>query len=103
MPDFVYLLIDFPALILIPVIALAALSLWSGSRTGWFATAVWLLYLLYELGMTFEILCAGKECLPRRELYTVYPILAFITLVAAVQIYVRHRDQKRLPPPTRPR
>ena len=103
MPNIVYLLIDYPALILIPVIVLAALSLWSGSRTGWVAAGAWLLYLLYELGMKFEVLCAGKECLPRGELYTVYPILAFITLVAAVQIYVRHRDQKRLPPATRPR
>lgn len=97
MPEFFYLLINYPALIVLPLGVLVALSVWSASRTAWAASVAWLLYLLYEFGMKFEILCTGTRCLPRGEMYVVYPLLAFITLVALVQVYVHWRDRQRPP------
>jgi hypothetical protein len=91
MTQIVYLLIDYPALILLPIIVLAALSQWSGSRTAWVVTGLWLLYLGYELGMKYEVLCT--DCIRRTEMYVVYPLLALATAVAAVQIYVHARRQ----------
>ncbi len=93
MPQFLYILIDYPALILAPIVVLAALSHWSGSRTAWVVTALWVLYLGYELGIKYEVLCS--ECIRRPEMYVVYPLLALATAVAAVQIYVHAR---RRPP-----
>jgi hypothetical protein len=89
MPQIVYLLIDYPALILVPIVVLAALSNRSGSRTAWAVTGLWVLYLGYELGMKYEVLCT--DCIRRSEMYVVYPLLALATAVAAVQIYVHAR------------
>jgi hypothetical protein len=97
MPQILYILIDFPVLILLPIIVLAALSQWSGSRTAWVVTGLWVLYLGYELGMKYEVLCT--DCIRRPEMYVVYPLLALATAVAAVQIYVHAR--RRLPGRTR--
>lgn len=91
MPQFLYLLIDYPVLILVPIVVLAALSHWSGSRTAWVVTALWVLYLGYELGIKYEVLCS--DCIRRTEMYVVYPLLALATAVAAVQIYVHARRQ----------
>ena len=92
MPEIVYVLIDYPALILLPIAVLAILAAWSGSRTAWLATAAWVLYFGYELGTKYRILC--NECIKRSEMYVVYPLLAMLTLVAAVQIYVHLRRDK---------
>jgi hypothetical protein len=89
MPQILYILIENPALIAVPILVLAALSLWSGSKTGWVVTALWVLYLAYELGIQHEVLC--DECVRRPEMYIVYPLLALATGVAAVQIYVNLR------------
>ncbi len=89
MPQILYILIDYPVLILLPIIVLAALSQWSGSRTAWVVTGLWVLYLGYELGMKYEVLCT--DCIRRPEMYVVYPLLALATAVAAVQIYVHAR------------
>ena len=89
MSQIVYILIDYPALILLPILVLAALSVWSRSRTAWAVTALWVLYLGYELGMHFEVLCT--DCVRRSEMYVVYPLLALATAAAAVQIYVHTR------------
>jgi len=89
MPQIVYILIDYPLLILLPIIVLAALSQWSGSRTAWVVSGLWVLYLGYELGMKYEVLCT--DCIRRTEMYVVYPLLALATAVAAVQIYVHAR------------
>jgi hypothetical protein len=95
MSQILYLLIDYPPLILVPILALAALSMWSGSRTAWVVTALWVLYFGYELGIQYELLCT--DCVRRSEMYVVYPLLALATAAAAVQIYVhlRHRRQAR--------
>jgi hypothetical protein len=94
MPDFLYLLIYYPALIAIPIIVFAALAVWSGSRTAWVATAAWILYLVYELGMYARLFCSEQGCMKRSELYFVYPLLAFLSVVALVQVYVRIRDRR---------
>jgi hypothetical protein len=93
MPEFFYLLVNYPALIAAPIILFAALALWSHARTAWGATVAWALYLVYELGMNAGVLCSGGECMKRSPLYVVYPLLAFLSLVALVQVYVRIRDK----------
>jgi hypothetical protein len=101
MPEFVYLLINYPALIAAPIIFFGALALWSRSRTAWVATAAWVLYLGYEIGMNAGVFCSGDGCIKRSELYIVYPVLTFVSLVALVQVYVHVRDKRRRArPPT---
>ena len=94
MPKYFYLLIDYPALIAAPIIFFAGLALWSQSRTAWVATAAWVLYLGYELGMNAQVLCSADECIKRTALYFAYPLLAFLSLVALVQVYVHIRDRR---------
>ena len=100
MPEFFYLLINYPALIAVPIVFFAALALWSHSRTAWVATVAWVVYLVYELGMKGGVFCSGDGCIKRTPLYVVYPMLAFLSLVALVQTYVHVRDRRhrqRLP------
>lgn len=92
MPEFFYLLINYPALIAAPIIFFAGLALWSHSRTAWVATAAWVVYLGYELGMNAGIFCSGDGCMKRSPLYFGYPLLAFLSAVALVQVYVHFRD-----------
>jgi hypothetical protein len=92
-PKFFYLLVDYPTLIFIPIILFAALALWSGSRTAWAATAAWMLYVVYELGMKAGEFCSGEACTKRTPLYVVYPLLAFLSMVALVMVYVQIRDK----------
>jgi hypothetical protein len=98
MSDLVYLLVNYPALIAIPVIVFATLAAWSRSRTAWVAAAVWLAYLAYESGISVRVFCSGQGCIRRSELYVVYPLLTFVSLVALVQVYVHVRDRRRRPP-----
>ena len=94
MPEFVYLLTDHPALIAAPIIVFAALAGWSRSRTAWVATGAWVVYLLYELGMNAGVFCNGDDCMKRTPLYVVYPLLAFLSLVALVKGYANVRDKR---------
>lgn len=89
MPEIFYILIEYPLLILLPILVLAALALRSGSRTAWLVTAMWVLYLGYEYGIKYEVLCS--DCIRRTEMYVIYPLLGLATGVAAVQIYVHLR------------
>lgn len=91
MPQIFYILIDFPGLIVLPIIVLMALAAWSGSRTAWIVAALWMLYLGYELGIKYEILCT--DCIRRTEMYVVYPLLGLATGVAVVQAYVHLRQR----------
>lgn len=97
MPVFVYLLIEHPALIVLPIVVFAAFALWSRSRTAWITTAAWVAYLAYELGMNAGVFCSGEGCVKRSELYVVYPLLTFVSLVALVQVFVHLRDSSRKP------
>ena len=94
MPEFFYLLVNYPALIAVPIVCFAALALWTRSRTVWVATAAWIVYLVYELGMHAGLFCSGDACEKRYPLYFAYPLLAFLSLVALVQAYVHIRDQR---------
>ena len=94
MPKFLYVLVDYPVLILVPIIVFAALALWSRSRTSWLAAIAWVLYLGYELGMDAGMLCSDEDCIKRTPLYFVYPLLALPSLVALTQVYVRIRDRR---------
>lgn len=91
-PKFLYLLVDHPLLIALPIVLFVALALWSRSTTAWIAAAAWNLYLIYELGMKAEEFCTGLECMKRTPLYGVYPLLALLSLLALVQAYVHIRD-----------
>ena len=92
MPEFIYLLVNHPALIAVPIVSFAVLALLSKSRTAWVAAAAWLIYLGYELGMSSGLLCSASACEKRTLLYVGYPILAFLSAVALVQVYVHFRD-----------
>ena len=94
MPEYLYLLVNHPSLIAAPIILFAALALWSRSRTAWLVTVAWVVYLGYELGMNAGVLCSGAACMKRSPLYVVYPLLAFLSLVALVQAYVHIRDKR---------
>ncbi|MBX3643548.1 MAG: hypothetical protein KF720_10820 [Rubrivivax sp.] len=94
-PDFVYVLVNNPLWIALPILLFAALALWSGSGTAWVAAVAWNLYLIYELGMKAEEFCSGNDCLKRTPLYVGYPVLALVSLMAVVQVYVHVRDKRR--------
>jgi hypothetical protein len=94
MPEFLYLLVDRPTLIAIPIAFFAALALWTRSRISWVAAAAWILYLIYELGMKAGEFCSGAECMKRSPLYIGYPLLALLSLVALVRGYVHIRDKR---------
>jgi hypothetical protein len=105
LPKVFYLLVDYPILIVVPIIVFAALALWSQSRAAWVATAAWDLYLIYELGMRGGEFCSGDACMKRSPLYFVYPLLTFLSVVALVKAYVHIRDKhyrNRLPKPRPP-
>jgi hypothetical protein len=93
LPEYFYLLVNYPTLIAIPIVLFAALALWSHSLTAWVATAAWNLYLIYELGMKAGEFCSGIDCAKRTPLYVVYPLLALLSLLALVQGYVHIRDR----------
>ena len=95
LPDFLYLLVNHPMLVIAPIVLFVALALWSRSNTAWLAAAAWNLYLIYELGMKAEEFCSGTACLKRTPLYAVYPLLAILSLVALVQVYVHLRDRRQ--------
>lgn len=94
LPEFLYLFVNQPLLIALPLLAFVLLALWSGSTTAWLCAAAWNLYLIYELGMKAEEFCSGSACLRRTPLYVVYPLLAILSLTALVQVYVHVRDRR---------
>ena len=94
LPDVLYVLVNNPLLIVVPIVLFAVLGLWSGSSSAWVAAVAWNLYLIYELGMKAEEFCSGVECMKRTPLYVVYPLLALWSLVALVQAYVHLRDKR---------
>ena len=93
-PELMYMLVNRPLLIVLPMLLFAVLALWSRSATAWAAALGWNLYLIYELGMKAEEFCSGTACLKRTPLYVAYPFLAILSLAALVQVYVRLRDRR---------
>ncbi|HVJ60195.1 MAG TPA: hypothetical protein VM528_06515 [Burkholderiaceae bacterium] len=80
----------YAALALLPCVALAAAAAWLQSRTAWLAAGFWGCYFFYELGM--QQYCSGS-CSDRLDLLIVFPLLALLTLLALVQLYVHKRDR----------
>lgn len=95
LPDFLYLFVDQPTLIALPIVVFATLAWWSRSSTAWLTAMAWNLYLIYELGMKAGEFCSGSACLKRTPLYLVYPLLAILSLTALVQAYVHIRDRRQ--------
>ena len=76
-------LIGQPWLAAIPGAALLSLWVWSRRRLVLAAAVAWLLYLPYEYGMKWRILCSG-ECNIRVDLLLLYPALVILSILAAV-------------------
>ena len=82
--------LHYAVLALLPALALAAAALWLQSRTAWVATALWVVYFIYELIVQWR---CGVSCGDRLDLVLIYPVLALVTLLALVQLYVHKRDR----------
>jgi hypothetical protein len=82
-------LVAQPLLAAVPAAIFFALYAASRTSLALIAAAAWLLYVPYEYGMTFRILCSG-ECNIRVDLLLIYPalvILSVIALVASVRVF----------------
>ena len=75
------ILIIAPWLALVPALLLAVVGKLRGRRLALWVAAVWVVYMLYELGMKYRILCGG-ECNIRIDLLVIYPLLLGLTAVA---------------------
>jgi len=76
-------LIDKPWLALIPAGLLLLLFTASRNRLALAAAGIWVLYCLYEYGMTYRLLCSG-ECNIRIDLLVFYPSLVLVALAGLV-------------------
>jgi len=76
-------LLDQPWLAAVP--GAVFLGLWTASRRRLVlvAAVAWLLYLPYEYGMKWRILCSG-ECNIRVDLLLLYPTLVLLSILAVV-------------------
>jgi hypothetical protein len=77
------LFIQSPLLALLPALLFLALYRLLRRRSALFAACAWLLYAVYELGMSKRWLCSG-ECNIRVDLLLIYPLLALTSIVAIV-------------------
>jgi hypothetical protein len=77
------ILIEWPALALVPAGLLFALALAARRRLVYGAACGWLAYAVYEYGMKWRWLCSG-ECNIRVDLLLLYPALLVLTGVALV-------------------
>lgn len=84
-------LIEWPLLALVPAAVFVVLGRLRRSRLANVTGVVWAIYALYELGMRTRVLCAG-ECNIRVDLLLIYPVLAALTVVAAIAL-VRARPE----------
>jgi glycerol-3-phosphate acyltransferase PlsY len=84
------LLVEYPFFALFPAVVFAGASLWWHSRTAWIAALLWAAYVAYEIVLGFY---CTHLCQDRLDLLVVYPLLGLVTMMAAVQLYVRHRDR----------
>ena len=76
--------IQSPWLALIPAaLFLVAYEMTKRGLAFW-TSMLWILYAVYEFGMKRRWLCSG-ECNIRVDLLLVYPVLALLSLVAAIQ------------------
>jgi hypothetical protein len=71
------LLIDHPALALLPVSVLVTLGLWSRSRWTLAAAALWVAYLGWEIAISED----RPDANIRIDLLVIYPLLVVMTVV----------------------
>jgi hypothetical protein len=76
-------LIDRPWLAAVPGVVFLWLGARAGRRLVLAAAVAWLLYVPYEYGMKWRILCSG-ECNIRVDLLLLYPGLVVLSILAAV-------------------
>ena len=76
-------LVDQPWLSAIPGAVLLALWAASRRRLVLVAAIAWLLYVPYEYGMKWRVLCSG-ECNIRVDLLVLYPALAVLALLGLI-------------------
>jgi hypothetical protein len=76
-------LIDRPWLAAVPGVVFLGLGARAGRRLALAAAVAWLLYVPYEYGMKWRILCSG-ECNIRVDLLLLYPGLVVLSILAAV-------------------
>jgi hypothetical protein len=74
-------LVDWPSLAALPALLLAGLSVATRRRAVLAVALGWLLYVPYELGMKYRLLCSG-ECNIRVDLLLLYPALTLASLWA---------------------
>jgi hypothetical protein len=87
-------LIDRPALALLPAVLLLILFAISKNRLALAAGSLWGLYCLYEYAMKYRVLCSG-ECNIRIDLFVIYPTLVLALLVgiaSGLHSIWRHHD-----------
>lgn len=76
-------MIDYPWVAALPGILFVALGTVCKSRIASTSGLVWLAYGAYEYGMKTRVLCSG-ECNIRVDLLLIYPLLAVLTVAAAI-------------------
>ena len=77
------LVVEQPWLALLPAAFLAVLACFTRSRVVWVVTSLWVVYSVYEFGVSIRLLCSG-ECNIRVDLLLFAPLLVLLTLVACV-------------------
>ena len=77
------ILIDQPWLAALPGAVLVARGAASRGRLVLVAAIAWLLYVPYEHGMKWRVLCSG-ECNIRVDLLALYPVLAVLALLGLI-------------------
>ena len=76
-------LIMAPWLALVPAVLLAVVGRARQARFATWMAVEWVVYMLYELGMKYRLLCGG-ECNIRIDLLLIYPVLLGTTVLALV-------------------
>jgi hypothetical protein len=83
--------VAFPWLALFPALIFAVLGYRSRRMLPWVVAVAWLLYTAYETAMARRILCSG-DCNIRVDLLLLYPVLAAISVAAAIAAGKRWRS-----------
>lgn len=83
----------FAVFVAVPWLAIipAAILYWVFSRfrfrVALYASLLWLAYMIYELAIWFKILCE-EDCNIRVDLLVIYPVLAVISLLVLVRVFM---------------
>lgn len=88
-------LAKYPAISIAPALTFGFMYLIARKRLLLATATVWALYVLYEFGMKFRLLCSG-DCNIRVDLLLLYPILFVVSAVSLI-VFLGHlrRQAKR--------